>query len=107
MAQPQESLPLDVLGRCGYEFRDWGRGFDSPATRQSYAPYIWAAVQDSVGVTFATDGRITDIVPRMCGDQAGLAPGMKVIGVNNASFSMSDWSTHCSTAPSARRSICA
>jgi predicted metalloprotease with PDZ domain len=86
VAQPQEELPLDVLGRCGYHFRDWGQGFVSQATRQSYAPFIWAAVQDSIGLKLDTSGRITDVVPGMSSDRAGLAPGMKVISVNDHAF---------------------
>ena len=86
-AQPQEELPLDVIHRCGYRFDDWGQGFVTQATRESYAPLIWTAVRDSIGLTFAWDGRIADVVPGMSGDEAGLAPGMKVIGVNNETFS--------------------
>ena len=43
--------------------------------------------RDSIGVTLAGDGRITEVVPGMSGDRAGLAPGMKVIGVNEKTFS--------------------
>ena len=87
VAQRQEELPLDVLGRCGYRFQDWGQGFVSQATRESYAPFIWDAVEDSIGLTLGTNGKIIDIVPGMSSDRAGLALGMKVIGVNNKTFS--------------------
>jgi predicted metalloprotease with PDZ domain len=45
------------------------------------------AAQDSIGLTLSGDGRITEVVPGMSGDRAGLAPGMKVIGVNEKTFS--------------------
>jgi len=38
-------------------------------------------------LNFGEDGRILDVVPRMVADQAGLAPGMKVIGINQKTFS--------------------
>jgi predicted metalloprotease with PDZ domain len=87
VAQLQEKLPLDVIQRCGYVFQDLGQRFVSPATRESYGPYIWAAVQDSIGLTLATNGIISDIVPGTSSDRAGLAVGMKVIGINNKTFS--------------------
>ena len=51
VAQPLEEVPLDVIGRCGYQLQDWSEGFITQATRESYAPFIAAAVQDSIGLT--------------------------------------------------------
>ncbi len=43
--------------------------------------------RDSLGLIFSGDGSIVSVIPGMIGDRAGLAPGMKVIGVNNKTFS--------------------
>ena len=39
------------------------------------------------GLSFGGDGHIIDVVPGMLGDRAGLAPGMKVMGINGRLFS--------------------
>ena len=45
------------------------------------------SAQDSIGLSFGGDGTITEIVAGGIGDRAGFAHGMKVIGVNNKTFS--------------------
>ena len=45
------------------------------------------SARDSIGLSFDGEGKIVEIVPGMVGDRAGLAPGMKVIGVNGKTFS--------------------
>ena len=39
------------------------------------------------GLSFGGDGQIVDVVPGMVGDRSGLAPGMKVMGINGRLFS--------------------
>jgi predicted metalloprotease with PDZ domain len=84
VSQPQESLPLDVVGRCGYrlQYATEPHG-GSPISRQRGG----ISGRDSIGLSFSPDGRIIDVVPGMVGDRAGLAPGMTVIGVNSKKFS--------------------
>jgi predicted metalloprotease with PDZ domain len=84
VSQPQDALPLDVVGRCGYRLRYATEpSGGSPISRDQGG----VTARDSLGLNFSADGRIVDIVPGMAGDRAGLAPGMKVIGINNKTFS--------------------
>jgi predicted metalloprotease with PDZ domain len=87
VSQPLDSLPLDVVSRIGYRLQyspkpgqedSGGRGFG--LGRQ---PAIF-----SLGLSFGADGHIADVVPGMIGDRVGLAPGMKVMGVNSRLFSL-------------------
>ena len=55
-------------------------------SRNRAARHLLSA-RDSLGLTFSNDGRITDVAPGLPGDKAGLAPGMRVIGVNSKKFS--------------------
>jgi predicted metalloprotease with PDZ domain len=75
VAAPQEALPLDVVGRLGYRLRYTDKSqTDNPAA-------------DSIGALIA-NGYVLNVDPGLPGDKAGLAPGMKVIGVNGKKFSM-------------------
>jgi predicted metalloprotease with PDZ domain len=72
---PQETLPLDVLGRLGYRLQYTGKSqTDNPTA-------------DSIGVVI-TNSQVMSVDPGMAGDKAGLAPGMKVIGVNGKRYSV-------------------
>ncbi|HXY34200.1 MAG TPA: hypothetical protein VEI07_08235, partial [Planctomycetaceae bacterium] len=83
----QQELPLDVVGRCGYRLQYTTK---SPAfldyLQQLPAGNLLSA-RDSLGLTFHSDGRIADVAPGLPGDKAGLAPGMRVLGVNSKKFS--------------------
>ncbi len=86
VTQPQDALCLDVVSRCGYRVKyttepaePGGGGWRSRGGSLS--------ALDSLGLSFSDDGRVLDVVPRMVGDQAGLASGMKVIGINQKTFS--------------------
>jgi len=83
VTQPQEALPLDVVGRCGYRLQY----ATQPSTYLTYQDRDSITARDSLGLTFSGDGSIIIVIPGMIGDRAGLAPGMKVIGVNNKTFS--------------------
>jgi predicted metalloprotease with PDZ domain len=81
-ARPHESLPLDVVARCGYRL-----GYATePSAYLLYSEHGTITARDSLGLSFSGDGRILDVVPGMIGDKSGLAPGMKVIGVNGRTF---------------------
>ncbi len=82
VAARQESLPLDVVGRLGYRLKY----ADKPAGggRPGAPPDNPAA--DSLGLSIR-DGVVGAVDPGLPADKAGLAPGMKVIGVNGKKFS--------------------
>jgi predicted metalloprotease with PDZ domain len=86
VAQPLEELPLEVVSRCGYKIQYSTRLPGEQISRQTRAAGGVSA-QDSIGLSFGGDGTITDIVAGGIGDKAGLAHGMKVIAVNNKTFS--------------------
>jgi predicted metalloprotease with PDZ domain len=83
-SQPQQALPLDVVARCGYRI-EYAK--EPPAGSPISRERGGVSARDSIGLSFGTDGRISDVVPGMAGDRAGLAPGMHVIGVNKKKFS--------------------
>jgi predicted metalloprotease with PDZ domain len=87
VSQPIESLPLDVVGRCGYRVGYSTQPPPEQVGRQNRSGSGGVAAQDSIGLAFGADGTIIDIIPAMAGDRAGFAPGMKVIGVNDKKFS--------------------
>ncbi len=82
---PQEALPLDVVGRCGYRLQ-YAAKLSEFLENDERDRKVVSAV-DSIGLTFAEDGKIASVVPGMAGDKAGLAPGMIVQGVNGRKFS--------------------
>jgi predicted metalloprotease with PDZ domain len=84
VSQPQDALPLDVVGRCGYRLKYATEPpSGSPISRQRGG----VSARDSLGLSFSPDGQIIDVVPGMAGDRARLAPGMTVIGINSKKFS--------------------
>ncbi len=82
---PQEALPLDVVGRCGYRLQYAAKPSEFLENDERDRKVVSAV--DSLGLTFAEDGKIVSVVPGMAGDKAGLAPGMMVQGVNGRKFS--------------------
>ncbi len=77
VSAPQETLPLDVVGRLGYRlhYKEKAAANDNPAA-------------DSIGVVIAS-GQVARVDPGLPADKAGLAPGMTVIGVNGKRYSPS------------------
>jgi predicted metalloprotease with PDZ domain len=86
-SQPLETLPLDVVKRCGYRIQYSSRPPPEQLGRQNRGRAGGVAALDSIGLAFGGDGTVIEIVPGMAGDRAGLGPGMKIIGVNNKTFS--------------------
>lgn len=88
VSAPLETLPLDVVSRCGYRLQYASKPsayleyLEQGAVRQGFI-----SARDSLGLTFSTEGRIGNVVPHMIGDKAGLATGMQVVGVNGKKFS--------------------
>jgi predicted metalloprotease with PDZ domain len=84
VSKPQDSLPLEVVGRCGYRLKYANEPpGGAPISRRRGG----VSARDSLGLSFSAEGRIEDVVPGMVGDRAGLASGMTVIGVNSKKFS--------------------
>ena len=84
VAAPQESLPLDVVGRLGYRLKYSDRPPGADPKGAAAHPDNPAA--DSLGLAIS-GGEVRSVDPGLPADRAGLAPGMKVIGVNGKKFS--------------------
>ncbi|AMV28594.1 M61 glycyl aminopeptidase [Gemmata sp. SH-PL17] len=79
---PQESLPLEVVGQLGYRLKYADK---APGVGILGAPPENPAA-DSLGLS-VPGGVVATVDPGLPGDKAGLAPGMKVLGVNGKKFS--------------------
>ena len=86
VAQPLDELPLEVVSRCGYKVQYATRIPLEQMSRQNRGPGGVSAL-DSIGMSFSADGTVTEITAGGLGDRAGFAPGLKIIGVNNKTFS--------------------
>src|SRR5262249_37787255 len=76
--------PLDVLGQRGYRLKYSDKPPGAELKGAVLPPDNPAA--DSLGVVFMA-GEVRAVDPGLPADKAGLAPGMKVIGVNGKKFS--------------------
>jgi predicted metalloprotease with PDZ domain len=81
---PQEALPLDVLGLLGYRLKYADKPAGAELKGAVLPPDDPGA--DSLGVALL-GGVVRAVDPGLPADKAGLAPGMKVIGVNGKKFS--------------------
>ncbi|MFO0888476.1 MAG: hypothetical protein U0790_04930 [Isosphaeraceae bacterium] len=81
--EPLPELPLDLLGRLGYRLEYAATPPPPPPSRRRPA----ISAEHSLGLSFGEDGRIADIVPGSVADRARLAPGLRVVGVNDRVFS--------------------
>ncbi len=86
VAQPLDELPLEVVSRCGYKIQYSDQIPKEQMSRQNRDADGVSAL-DSIGLSFGGDGSVTEIMRGGIGDRAGFAHGMKVIGVNNKTFS--------------------
>jgi predicted metalloprotease with PDZ domain len=82
---PQQSLPLDMVGRLGYRLKYSDKQAGAELKGAVLPPDNPAA--DSLGVVLQA-GVVRAVDPELPGDKAGLAPGMKVIAVNGKKFSL-------------------
>lgn len=87
VVQPQEALCLDVVSRLGYRVKYSAQPPGFAASRSSRGARASLSALNSIGLSFGDDGQIVDVIPGKVGDKAGLAPGMKVIGINQKTFS--------------------
>ena len=81
---PQETLPLGVVGRLGYRLQYSSK--PSEHHRKNGAARNIISALASIGLAFGEDGKVLSVIPRMAGDEAGLAPGMMIVGVNSRKF---------------------
>jgi predicted metalloprotease with PDZ domain len=85
--KPQERMPLDFVQKLGYRLEYSSEPSEDRKVSEKNRKY--AGALDSIGISVGEDGIISsDVVPGMPGDLAGLAPGMKIIGVNGREFSL-------------------
>lgn len=80
----QTELSLEGLRTSGYEFALVPEKPDYVALREKEQEYISA--EFSLGLSIKTGGEVSAVVPNSVADDAGLADGMKVIGVNGMKF---------------------
>jgi predicted metalloprotease with PDZ domain len=83
--KPQPALPLEVLGRLGYRLKY----ADTPPPAELRSPVqIENPAADTLGMTvISATAQISAVDPGMPADKAGVAPGMKLIGVNGRKYS--------------------
>ncbi len=83
--EPIEHLPLKFLEGLGYRLQYATEASQLLSDRETDRHY--SSAQDSLGMSVNSDGKITgSIVPGMPADEAGLAPGMEIVGVNGHKF---------------------
>ncbi|WP_165235802.1 M61 family metallopeptidase [Aquisphaera insulae] len=82
--RPLDALPLELVARLGYRLQ-YTPTPHQPEGGRSQGRH-GAAAEHSLGLSFSPDGKVSNIVPGMAGDRAGLAPGMRIIGVNGRVF---------------------
>jgi predicted metalloprotease with PDZ domain len=82
VSAPQETLPLDVIELCGCKL-------EYAAKPTPYGKFMGGLhnARDSLGVDFSAQGKVTNLVPGMPADKAGLAPGMRIEEINGKKFS--------------------
>lgn len=85
VTMPQETLPLELVERLGYRLRYTDKAPTLPPPPPGSGPEPDSTGTDSLGITIVS-GQITVVVPGMPADKSGLAPGMKVIGINGKRF---------------------
>ncbi|MBI1323192.1 M61 family peptidase [bacterium] len=83
--KPQPALPREVVGRLGYRLKY----ADTPPPAELRSPtQTENPAADTLGLAILPTGQIGAVDPGMPADKAGVAPGMKVIGVNGRKFSL-------------------
>jgi predicted metalloprotease with PDZ domain len=87
VSAPQETLPLDVVGRLGYRlhFTDKPSQYLKYLEKRDKTPTVSA--RDSLGLLFNGDGKILHVYPGTVAAKAGLVSGAQVQGVNGKKFS--------------------
>lgn len=85
--ETQERLPLEFVDRLGYRLQYANER--SKALEKLEKDDEFASAMDSIGMTVNEEGKVaSSVVPGMPVDESGIAPGMKIIGVNGRKFSL-------------------
>ncbi len=85
VSEPQQALPLDVIGMLGYRLQYSPERSKHLKDQEEESKSTTAA--DSLGLDFNETGGVVNVVPGMPGDRAGFSPGMTVQGINGRKFS--------------------
>jgi predicted metalloprotease with PDZ domain len=86
ITKPRDTLALDFLTKTvGYRLQYNAKPSEYLTDREKERKMVSAA--DSLGLSAAEDGKITNIVPASPADKAALAGGMVITGVNGRKFS--------------------
>ncbi len=87
ISKTQESLSLEFVEKLGYKLTYRDTPTESQKAREEKFEY--ASARDSIGMGVSSDGTVgSGLVYGMPAEAAGVAPGMKVIGVNDRKFSL-------------------
>ena len=81
----QETLPMEVIDRLGYRLHFTDKAPVLPPNPPVMGPDADNTAADSLGLTL-TGSQVTIVVPGLPADKSGIAPGMKLIGVNGKKF---------------------
>jgi len=85
--EPQAALPLDFVERMGYRLSYGDTPSEYESKREKDGNY--ASAHHSLGMSVSSSGVIHgSIVPGMPAAEAGLAPGMAIVGVNGKKFTL-------------------
>lgn len=79
-----DELSLEGIRTSGYDFQLIPEKPDNIKKRESERESIY--VDFSIGLVLKMDGEISAVVPNSAADQAGLADGTKLLGVNGMKF---------------------
>jgi len=86
IAQPRPAMSLDFLTKTlGYRLQYSAKPSEYFSEREKDRKSV--SVTDSIGLSAGEDGKIGSVVPASVADQAGLAGGMTISGVNGRKFS--------------------
>lgn len=80
----QVEPPLDGLRRGGWNMVYRDKAGDLFSTRETDEKTV--NLTPSLGLLLKEDGQVVDVIPGKPADQAGIGPGMKLLGVNQRRF---------------------
>lgn len=84
--RPLEVLPTELVGKLGYRIEYVGEAPEYIKKREKERGYVTALA--TLGMDVANDGTVYgNLIPATPADRAGLAPGVKIVGVNSRRFS--------------------
>ena len=83
VSRPLDALPVEFVGRLGYRL-EYGAGEQTSGSGRSS---MGLDARHSLGLMLRPDGLITHVIPDGVGDRAGLERGLKILGINDRTFS--------------------